>query len=112
MIEAALCGLVAVDCRFLRKRPFPWLYQSGVRYRREGRGGVERWLTIPELLKKRFGDCEDLAAWRTAELIVRKGVPARIRVIRTGRKTMHAVVELPDGSIEDPSRRLGMKGRG
>lgn len=35
--------------------------------------------------------------------------PARAICVRTGRKTYHAVVEHPDGRIEDPSRALGMK---
>jgi len=35
--------------------------------------------------------------------------PARPVCKRTGRKTMHALVEHPDGRIEDPSRALGMK---
>lgn len=91
----------------LRNRRTPKLYESGVRYQRE-QGGKEVWLTIPQVLRAGFGDCEDLAAWRTAELIV-GGVPAKAEVIRTGPRVFHAVVRLPDGQILDPSIKLGMK---
>jgi hypothetical protein len=39
------------------------------------------------------------------------GIPARATAVRTGPKTFHAVVLLPDGTYEDPSKRLGMKGK-
>ena len=85
------------------------LYVSGVRYQAEP-PGKEDWLTAPQVLRAGFGDCEDLAGWRAAEYRV-MGIPARAVAIRTGPKMFHAVVQLPDGSYEDPSKRLGMKGR-
>lgn len=109
-LAAALEGLTATNyCLLVKSKRAPSLYGSGVRYRREPRGR-EHWQTVPEVLRAGYGDCEDLAAYRAAELRV-AGIPARADVIRTGPKTFHAVVMYPDGSIEDPSRKLGMKGR-
>lgn len=86
---------------------FPRLYDSGVRYQREV--GTERWLTPAQTYAAGRGDCEDLASWRTAELRVTGEDPeARARVLRSGPRTWHAVVERGDGSLEDPSRELGM----
>jgi hypothetical protein len=56
-------------------KPYPRLYKSGIHYERER--GTEEWLDIPTVLeggsyKGEFpgpwGDCEDLACWRVAEL--------------------------------------------
>jgi len=108
-LTAALKGLTAVDVVLLRRKPnCPKLYASGVRYRAEP-PGRERWLTIPRVLRAGVGDCEDLAAWRAAELQV-AGVAAQAIVIRSGPRKFHAVVRWPDGRIEDPSKKLGMKG--
>ncbi len=110
MFNALLEGLTLANCEVLRKRGnLPRLYQSRVRYRQEP-PGREDWLTADQVLKRGFGDCEDLAAWRAAEWRMH-GVPARAVAKRTGRRMYHAVVELPDGSIEDPSAMLGMKSR-
>lgn len=73
--------------------------------------GEENWQDIPTILKAGSGDCEDLACWRAAELTERDGIPARPVYRwrhRPGLTIYHIVVRLPDGSIEDPSRRLGM----
>jgi len=86
----------------------PPLYETGVVYRREPKGR-EWWESASDVLgviTDRSGDCEDLAAFRAAELRYYDGVDARVRVVPTRRGNFHAVVELPDGSIEDPSRVL------
>jgi hypothetical protein len=108
-LSALLEGLTALDYMILTamRRP-PKLYSSGVVYRAE-QPGRERWLRVDEVLKLGKGDCEDLAAWRAAELRLFFGVPARAGVYRSGKKRFHAVVFYPDGTIEDPSRRLGMR---
>jgi hypothetical protein len=87
-------------------RPLPPLYSSGVRYDR--RDASERWQLPTETMARRRGDCEDLACWRAAELVLR-GERARVGVRRTGPRVLHAVVVRGDGSIEDPSKRLGMR---
>jgi len=61
----------------------------------------------------RAGQCEDLACWRAAELVVRHGIQARpdftCDARGDGSRLYHIVVRLPDGRIEDPSRNLGMR---
>ena len=104
----------AINVSWLQRHPeAPRLYESGIRYRREPRGGIdtaeneERFLTWPSLLVARVGDCDDLAPALSAELVVCDGIPARPLAVRV-RRGYHVVVILPDGTILDPSRDLGM----
>lgn len=114
MLSAALEGLTSMSYVVLNgRRNFPPLYTSGVVYKPESvisGKRLEEWLTPDVVLARGRGDCEDLAAWRAAELR-KRGIPARAVAIRSGKRKFHAVVKWPDGSIEDPSRVLGM-GRG
>jgi hypothetical protein len=117
-LNAALEGLVRLNVALLRAairsgRPVPPLYSSGVRYVREP-SGREWWQTVADNIADKKADCEDLAAHRAAELRVGGMIagfpyPARAVCIRTGKKTYHAIVRHPDGAIEDPSHKLGMK---
>jgi len=107
-------ALVAVNRLELREigPRAPALYKAGVKYTREKRDpstGMprEEWLTIRQIFERKHADCEDLAAARVAELRNR-GVNARIWLVRHGRM-WHVQVRLPDGTIEDPSRILGMR---
>ena len=105
-IQALLDTLTVLDALFLRSHgSIPGIYQSGVRYARER--GREEWLTVPVILSRGRGDCEDLACWRAAEMRVH-GIDARAVVYRSAPHMFHVVVEHPDGSREDPSRELGM----
>lgn len=91
-------------------RTFPELYKSGVRYRPER--GTEIWRDCSTVLNDGYGDCEDLASWLCAEYRV-AGIAAQpyIKWRRVEDDLRyHAVVRLPDGRIEDPSRALGMNG--
>ena len=117
-IVALLDYLVLVNRNFLRKYPnTPLLYKSGVRYEYET-PGVEEWQDIPTTLLKGFGDCEDLACWRAAELIERYHVPAKpaftFARMPNGGYLYHIRVWVPNGGkdgagvMEDPSRFLGM----
>ena len=112
-----LCeALVRINTLFLLAHPeTPPLYQSGVRYQNEPKGQTfEEFAPIPTLLERKWGDCDDLAPWRVAELRVRHKEKARIRVQwkRIGpnkEKLFHIVVRRADGTIEDPCRILGMR---
>lgn len=108
-LTAALAGLTAFNVEWLRAHPSaPSLYTSGVRYRREGKGS-EDWQTFPDLLASGFGDCEDLAGALAAELIVSGEDPDARAIARRVREGLwHIQVERGDGTIEDPSRVLGM----
>lgn len=104
---------------------WPPLYASGVVYREE-EDGYEDWLDVPAVFRQGFADCEDLCAWRVAELRV-AGVEcepvlrwrwfSREQMRAVGRRApgggvwmVHCLVRFPDGSIEDPSKVLGMGG--
>lgn len=108
-LAEALCQCNLI---YLRFHPgTPGLYQSRVVYKEEGYKESEDWKDIPHVLADGFGDCEDLATWRVAELRHR-GVRARIAVKmrRLADITLfHVLVRYPDGRLEDPSKRLGMK---
>lgn len=124
-LREMLESLVKVNVGWImtHRREFKPLYATGVRYAPER--GTEDWLSIPEIYKAiRTGkpvDCEDLAAARAAEL--RVGVSKRLgrvhaiadirgRVLPNKQVRMHAFVRYPDGSVEDPSKNLGMPGGG
>jgi hypothetical protein len=116
-LEAGLIGLMLQNIMWLMSYPeTPKLYASGVKYVPEMPGydtqtSGEDWKTIPYLLVHGYGDCEDLASWRAAELRM-QGIRARpivkIRQLPGGSFRAHAIVRLPGGQIEDPSAKLGM----
>lgn len=122
MLRAYLRALVTLDCeliRLARERgtPYPALYSSGVRYQPEPRATVpgvgqspEDFSPISVVVARGWGDCDDLAAWRCAELRC-SGVAADVEVrespaSRPQARRWHIVVALPGGSIEDPAARL------
>lgn len=94
----------------------PRLYDSGIRYKAE-LPGKEEWPDIPSLLKQGWGDCEDLACARTAEIREYDGLAAvpcikfkDFKVDGSIITLIHVMVLLPSGQLEDPSKRLGMEG--
>lgn len=122
-IAHLLRTLTLINVAYLSAHPeVPLLYASGVRYEEEP-PGQEDWQDVPTTLRLGYGDCEDLACWRAAELQVRSRVPAWPYVISRQRPRggilYHIQVRYPcrevsaDGACrpltEDPSRRLGMK---
>lgn len=126
-IRAYLLALVALNRALIelarrRGAPFPRLYESGVRYAPEPRASAtgtanrtaEDFAPIPVVLARGWGDCDDLASWRCAEL-QSEGYACSIEPRETPRSTpaarrWHIVVVLPDGSTEDPSARLNRGG--
>lgn len=86
----------------------PSLYTSGVVYDREPPEVREEFCTIPAVIAQGWGDCDDLAPWRSAELVVREGIEAWPDVIVCGPGLFHIIVQRRDGKREDPSRILGM----
>ena len=109
-LRIMLDALVRLNLDEMQDRRFRPLYTSGVRYKREPKepGRTEHWQTITELYQARFGDCEDLASARVAELRMQgiRAVPWLLK--RPSSTTWHVVVRYPNGKIEDPSRLLGM----
>ena len=111
-VQTFLSALQLVDQDQLRSGRYPPLYQSGVRYVREPIG-KEEWQTVETAFRSKSADCEDLAAWRAAELVVAgEDVGARAVIKRVRPGLIHCLVRRGNGAMEDPSRALGMKGRG
>jgi hypothetical protein len=105
--QALIDGLTAANLAWLRHHKTPGIYSSGVKYKRER--GRENWRAIPAVLAAGNGDCEDLAAWRAAEL-QNQGKQARAVLIKIRPKQYHVVVE-SGGKREDPSRLLMQRAR-
>lgn len=89
----------------------PPLYSGRIRYQRE-RPGEERWQSAEETARRGYGDCEDLAAYRLGELWAAGEKKARARVVTITPTLRHVMVARADGSLEDPSKKLGMGGKG
>jgi hypothetical protein len=111
VLELLLEALIAADIEYLRVCPStPSLYESGVVYEEEP-GERDNWQDIPETLGLGNGDCEDLGCWRIAELRFRAEERATpfITWREVGDRTVyHIAVRRSDGTVEDPSRLLGM----
>lgn len=110
MIVSRLFGVIVyANILYLKDHPdTPDLYDAGVIYKREN---GEQWKTIPECIADGYADCEDLSAWLVAQYIVRKGIQARgliSKKCRGKRCLYHVRCRLPNGTIEDPSKILGM----
>ena len=96
----------------LQRHPgLPRLYRSGVRYARTDDLGFEYFALPSQVYRKRWADCDQLSVLARAALQL-KGIAARAVVVRTGPALWHAVVRMPNGKVIDPSKRLGMRGRG
>ena len=115
-LEVAVESLARLNQVYLRTHPHtPPLYRSGVVYLRDADLGTqdtpatELWVTIPDCRRLGGADCKVLAAWRIAELREGGDTAARCLLSRNGH-LWHVRVRRGDGSIEDPSARLGMKG--
>jgi hypothetical protein len=109
--EAAIEGLTRLNEEMLLAadragNPFPPIYDTDVGYRKEA---ADTWRHADDVLCSGWGDCEDLAAWRAAELrVYGEDTGARVYVYKSGPHRYHAVVARGNGRIEDPSLILGM----
>lgn len=110
----ALDALTAWNLRTLRVKPLPDIYKTGVRYAREPFGQrdgrkliCEEWITAHEAMTRGIADCEDLASWTAAQRRL-EGDELAQAIPRPSAAGWHIVVRLGDGSIEDPSAKLGM----
>lgn len=110
----ALDALTAWNVQAMREHPLPPLYESGVVYQREplcrAANGVEHmceeFVTAHEVVRRGVGDCDDLGPFLAAQL--RQQGEQAAAFARPSAAGWHVVVRRGDGSIEDPSARLGM----
>lgn len=113
-LQLALWHLIHQNELYLQHHPeTPKIYKSGVKYAREP-FGYESWPNIPVILRRGVGDCEDLAAWRVAELR-QEGIPARpswyfndLKGPHGDYRLYHIRVWIPNVGPEDVSVNLGM----
>lgn len=115
-LQDAMDATTAISVEQIRRYNIPPLALSGVVYERERRRyplvGVERFQTALDAWCLGHADCDGLAPYRAAELIV-SGVPARARVVSSAGVGYHVIVTRGDSvdgrpRIEDPSAELGM----
>jgi hypothetical protein len=110
-------ALARIDQAWLALHPeVPSLYESGVRYKERGLGLCgDDWRDIPEILKEGGSAvCEDLTAWRIAELReAGENVQPVISTTEVSKDLVvyHVRVLRANGQIEDPSLILGMQPR-
>lgn len=105
----AVIGMGQMERAIARGHPLPALYGGSIRYVRE-RPNREHWKTAELVAASGRGDCEDLCAYYVAQARIRNIACVAFATFE-GPGLMHIRVRLPDGTIEDPSARLGMKGR-
>lgn len=112
-IADLLTGVVKLSLGQLRRGLCPALNLSlnqGIRYQRED-PGRESWQSAVETWRLKTGDCEDLSIYLAASLQL-VGIDAECAIIDIRPGLKHCVVRMPDGSIIDPSKKLGMRGAG
>jgi hypothetical protein len=116
VLDMILELLVQIDILYLRLNPkTPKMYESGVRYFHNGI--KDEWFSTCESLHEQLADCKGLSAWLVAEYRVTGVDPGakcckKFAVIddpTIGKLVLyHVMVQRSDGTIEDPSRKLGM----
>ena len=116
ILYGLLDSLILADMLWFKANPrCPGVYDTPLVYQAE-EIGRDDWRDIPSVLEHKGGDCEDLGCYRVAELRFRHGEPAQpyvtsklVKSKRYGTFTLyHIRVKRADGSIEDPSKILGM----
>lgn len=99
----------------------PPLYAAGVRWAREPwapragelRAAPEEFAPPSLVAARGWGDCDDVAPWRSAERVLVGGLPldAVVPVAVPSSTGVHVLVyDRLTGAMEDPSRVLGMPG--
>lgn len=132
-MQALLDCLTSINRSYLKRRRYPDILTAGVRYSEDNPQdgsacGDDDWSDIEVVMRRKIGDCDDLACVRAAQLQA-QGINARaIAMLRMspGSHDYHIVVLWPPGLrqypstvyrdpsgsgllLEDPSRLLGMR---
>jgi hypothetical protein len=114
ILNAALEGVTRLDEELIRSGAAPPFRQAvgRVQWKPEP-PGQEHFDHAGLVMRRRWGDCDDLGPWHAASLRVTGEDPdAHAVVRRSGPKRWHVVVRRSDGSIDDPSIEAGMPGPG
>ncbi len=112
-LEGLVMGLAAQSYAQMREKrgDIPALYSGRIRYKRE-QLRRENWQSARQTAGLGYGDCEDLCAYRVAELRG-KGITAFPVVVQVSPTLRHVKVRYLDPKtnewvFEDPSEKLGM----
>lgn len=112
VLDAALESVTLLNEQMLEAGEIPTFERGlrhGVKWRPEPPGD-EHFDSADRVMRRKAGDCDDLAPWHAASLRHSGEDPGALAVVRrSGPKRWHAVVQRSDGSIDDPSLRAGMK---
>ena len=114
VINAALEATTRLDEKLIRQGAVPTFKRAKDRVRWQPEPpGDEHFDHAGVVMKRGWGDCDDLACWHAASLrMTGQDRGAHAIVKQVGPKRWHAVVRRSDGHIEDPSRAAGMPGQG
>ena len=106
-----LSELAEISAGEIARYNLPPVYRAA-RYQRE-HVSPERWQSAAVTARRRYGDCEDLVAYRLGGIWL-SGLDryARPALVSRVPGSWHALVVRGDGMIEDPSAALGMTRRG
>jgi len=111
VLDAALESVTRLNEQMLASGEVPSferMLHYGVKWRPEPPGD-EHFDSADRVIKRGWGDCDDLAPAHAASLRHSGEDPGAVAVVRrSGPKRWHAVVQRSDGSIDDPSKRAGM----
>lgn len=111
VLDAALESVTRLNESLLADKAVPTAEQGikrGVVWKPEPQGD-EHFDHAGIVMRRKWGDCDDLAPWHAASLRHTGEDPeARAIVRRSGPHRWHAIVQRSDGSIDDPSRWAGM----
>lgn len=114
VLNAALEGVTRLNEQLIREGTVPPFDRvvDRIRWKPEP-PGQEHFDHAGVVLRRGWGDCDDLGPYHAASLRVTGEAPgARAMVKRSGPKRWHVVVRRPDGSIDDPSIEAGMPAPG
>lgn len=115
VLEAAAEAVTRLDEDLIRKGEAPdfhaALERGLVKWQPEP-PGEERFDNAVKVISRGWGDCDDLAPWRAASARASGEDPgARAIMVRKSPTLWHAMVQMSDGKIEDPSEEAGMRSR-
>lgn len=110
VLEAVLDGFVDAAMIIIGAGLAPlYPHLANVQYREES-AGQEDWKLPNRVVQDGWGDCEDLCIWLAAGLrLSGEDESAECRVVQTGRRRLHCVVQRSDGEMQDPSYELKVK---
>jgi hypothetical protein len=112
VLDAALEAVTRLNETLLERGQVPEfttaLDKLGIQWKPEP-PGAEHFDHAGVVMKRRWGDCDDLAPWHAASLRHSGEDPdAKAVVYQSGPRRWHAVVQRGSGEIDDPSKEAGM----